>query len=325
MSSHSGNRTVIVGAGPSGLTAALTLARYRHPVTLVDSMAVPRNGVAGGGVHGHIGLDGVPATEIRSRAWKELSEYQTVELVEAGALEVRAEPNSEAPAFTVALDDGRSLEAATVMLATGVRDIHPEIGGFDDCWGRTVIHCPLCLGEENAGRTWGHVTENAQIAGLSAAALRAWSDDVMLICPESMDGLDQVRATAQGLGVGLETGNISHLHHQNGQLQAVEFDDGRLVERQTLVWTPAQQHVPVINSAIGHLGLDAGDAGFVKVDERQRTSVPGVFAVGDLTSRWNQSFTLATSTGVTAAETIHATFVFASLGVPMPAAPDYGD
>nr|AGS49560.1 thioredoxin reductase [uncultured bacterium esnapd9] len=322
MSSNSGNQTVIVGAGPAGLTAALTLARYRHPVVLVDSHKTPRNGAARG-VHGHIGLDGVAPTEIRARAWKELSQYATVELVEAGVASVRAADDDR---FQVGLDNGDTIDATTMLLATGVVDVHPaNVEGFSACWGRTVIHCPLCLGEENAGRTWGHVTDNAQIAGLSAAALKAWSDDVIIICPESMPGIDETRATAHGLGCDVITGTIRSLHHNDGSLHAVEFDDGRVIERGTLVWTPQQKQVPFVSKAIDELKLNADDAGFLAVDDRQRTNVPGVFAAGDLASRWNQSFTLATSTGLTAAETIHATSVFRALGMPMPDAPSYGE
>lgn len=322
MSSDSRKETVVVGAGPAGLTAALTLARYRHPVVLVDSHKTPRNGVASG-VHGHIGLDGVPSTEIRARAWKSLSEYPTVKLVESEVESLRAVDDDR---FQIGLANGDSIDATTVLLATGVVDVHPaDVEAFTECWGRTVIHCPLCLGEENAGRTWGHVTDNAQIAGLSAVALKAWSDDVILICPESMPGLDQTRATAESLGCDVITGTIRRLHHDDGWLRAVEFDDGRIIERQTLVWTPKQAQVPVVSRAIDELNLDADDAGFLTVDDRQRTNVPGVFAAGDLTSRWNQSFALATSTGVTAAETIHATSLFRALGVPMPDAPSYGE
>lgn len=322
MSSNSGDQTVIVGAGPAGLTAALTLARYRHPTVLVDSYMTPRNGVASG-VHGHIGLDGAAPTEIRARAWRELAGYAAVELIKTSAESVRT---SDGDRFQVGLGNGEVIDATTVLLATGVADVHPAgVEGFSPCWGRTVIHCPLCLGEENAGRTWGHVTDNAQIAGLSAAALKAWTDDVVIICPETMPGLDETRATARSLDCEVITGTIRRLHHDDGSLRAVEFDDGRVIARETLVWTPQQEQVPVVRKAIDELGLNADDAGFLAVDDRQRTNVPGVFAAGDLASRWNQSFTLATSMGMTGAETIHAVSVFRALGMPMPDAPSYAE
>ncbi len=92
MSSHADHTTVIVGAGPAGLTAALSLARYRHPVTVVDSPRAPRNS-ASAGVHGHVGMDGVTPGEFRARACRrELSRYATVERLEADAESVTPAP-----------------------------------------------------------------------------------------------------------------------------------------------------------------------------------------------------------------------------------------
>ncbi|XTZ13630.1 FAD-dependent oxidoreductase [Micromonospora echinospora] len=322
MSSNLDSGTVIVGAGPAGLTAALALARHRHRVALVDSLRTPRNGMSSG-VHGHVGLDGVAPAEIRARAWKELSAYSTVELVEAEAQAVSVVADGR---LHVDLGNGDGIEAAAVLLAPGVVDVPPaDVDGFSACWGRTVIHCPLCLGEQNAGRSWGHVTDNAQLIGLSVAALKAWASDTVIICPESMPNIDEIRTAAQGMGSDVVTGKISRLHHNDGMLHSVEFDDGRIIERGTLVWAPQQEQAPIVTRAIEELNLEADDAGFLKVDEYQRTNVPGIFAAGDVASRWKQLFTAAAATGSTAAECIQATSIFRAAGMPMPAAPQYAD
>lgn len=315
MSSNSGNETVVVGAGPAGLTAALALARYRHRVFLVDGHRAPRNS-ASSGVHGHIGMDGVTPAEFRSRAWKELSRYTTTDLVEADVESVRT---ADGGRFHVGLANGDTIEASTVLLATGVIDVQPsDVDGFSACWGRTVIHCPFCLGEENAGRSWGHVTDNAQLAALSAVALRAWSKDTVVICPESMPGIDEARATARGLGSDVIAGTIRRLHHRDGSLHAVEFDDGRVLERETLVWTPQQRQQPVVAQAVDELKLTADAAGFLNVDDEQCTSVPGLYAAGDVAARWKQSFTSAAAAGATAAEAIHAAAVFSAVNAVRP-------
>ncbi|MBL1097918.1 NAD(P)/FAD-dependent oxidoreductase [Streptomyces coffeae] len=310
MASNSGNETVIVGAGPAGLTAALALSRYRHPVVLVDSRQAPRNHLSSG-VHGHIGLDGVPPAEIRSRAFRELSRYATTDILEADVDGVRTADDGR---FRVALGNGDTLEASTVLFATGVIDVHPaDVDGFRACWGRTVIHCPFCLGEENAGRRWGHVTDNAQLAALSAVAMRAWSKDTVVICPESMPGLDEARTTARGLGGDIVAGTIRRLHHHDGSLYAVEFDDGRTLERDTLVWTPEQRQQPVIAQAVEELKLTVDDCGFLSVDDTQCTNIPGLYAAGDVASRWKQSFTSAAAAGAAAAEAMHASAVFSAI------------
>lgn len=305
MSSNTDSETVIVGAGPAGLTAALVLARYRHRVVVVDSRHAPRNS-ASGGVHGHIGMDGAAPAEIRSRAWQELSRYATVELLEADVESVRT---TDSGRFRLGLDNGDTIEASTVLLATGVIDIYPtQVDGFSACWGHTVIHCPFCLGEQNADRRWGIVTDNAELATLSAVAFRAWSTDAIAICGESMPGIDSARTAARSMGGDVIAGTIRHLHHRRESLYAVEFDDGRILERETLVWTPPQRQQPVVERTIDELNLTV-DEGFVTVDDTQCTNVPGLYAAGDLTSRWKQSFTASAAAGATAADAIHASAI----------------
>jgi thioredoxin reductase len=303
MSSNTDTETVIVGAGPAGLTATLVLARYRHPVVVLDSCHAPRNSVSEG-VHGHIGLDGVSPAEIRSRAWKELSRYATVELREADAKSVRT---TDSGRFSVGLDNGDTIESSTVLIATGIIDVYPvQVDGFSACWGHTVIHCPLCLGEENADGRWAVVTDNAQLATLSAVAFRAWSKDTVAICDESMPGIDDARTAARGMGGDVIAGTISCLHHHGESLYAVEFDDGRVLERETLVWTPPQRQQAVVTRAIDELDLTVDEAGFVSVNETQCTNLPGLYAAGDVASRWKQSFTASAAAGATAADAIHA-------------------
>ncbi|MFF8932451.1 NAD(P)/FAD-dependent oxidoreductase [Streptomyces longwoodensis] len=302
MSSPADHTTVIVGAGPAGLTAALGLARYRHPVIVVDSPRAPRNS-ASAGVHGHIGMDGVTPDEFRARAWRELSRYRTVERLED---EVDSVSTARGGGFRITLGSGGSIESATVLLATGVLDVHPsDVDGFAECWGRSVIHCPFCLGEENAGGSWATLADNAHLAGLSAVAFRAWSEDTIAICPESTPGLDTARATARSGGGDVVTGTVRRLHHRQGALYGIELADGRILERQTLVWTPPQRQQCLVQRAADELKLTVDDAGFIGVDDSQCTSVPGLYAAGDLTSRWKQSVTASTAAGAAAADAIH--------------------
>ena len=302
MSSAMDNATVVVGSGPAGLTAALALARYRHPVVLVDGGRPSRNGMSSG-VHGHVGLDGLPPAEIHARAWRELARYPAVDLRTADAVSVGTAGTGR---FRVVLDDGETLESTTVLLATGVVDVLPDLDGFSACWGRTVIHCPFCLGEENAGGRWAVVTDNPQLATLSAVGFRAWAKDTVAICPDSMPGLDQARSAARELGGDVVAGTVGRLLHRDGALYAVEFTDGRVLERETLVWTPAQRQPGVVARAVAELNLATDNGGFLTVDDNQCTDVPGLYAAGDVASRWKQSFTAAAAAGATAADAIHA-------------------
>ncbi|MEV7171053.1 NAD(P)/FAD-dependent oxidoreductase [Streptomyces sp. NPDC093224] len=293
--------TVIVGGGPAGLTAALALTRYRHRALVAESPAPPRNR-ASRGVHGMIGLEGATPAQVRARAWAELDGYG---LAERRDVTVEDVTRAEGGGFHVSLGDGATAWSRTVLLTTGVIDVHPAgVEGFAECWGRTVIHCPFCLGWENAERTWGLVADDPEHAAMAAAGFGAWSADVIAIAAPGMARAAETRRTLRAAGSDLVEGEIVRLHHRDGDLHTVEMSDGTLVERQTLLWSPPQRQVPLVTRLTRSLGL-ALDDGFVAVGTDQQTSVPGLYAAGDLTTRWEQGAVNAAGAGATAADALH--------------------
>ncbi|MEU6299540.1 hypothetical protein [Streptomyces erythrochromogenes] len=152
--------------------------------------------------------------------------------------------------FHVAPDDGTTAWARTVLLATGVIDVHPVgVEGFAECWGRTVIHCPFCVGWENADRTWALVADDpdhAATAATAAGAFDAWSADVIAITPPGMDRAAETRRVLRAAGSDLVEGEIARLQHRDGDLHAVELADGTLIGRRTLLWSLPQHQVPLV-------------------------------------------------------------------------------
>ncbi|MFJ3979352.1 NAD(P)/FAD-dependent oxidoreductase [Streptomyces sp. NPDC090021] len=294
--------TVIVGGGPAGLTAALALTRYRHRTLVVESPAPPRNH-ASRGVHGMIGLEGATPAEVRARAWAELDAYGLAEHRAAAAEDVTLAADG---GFHLTFDDGSAAWGRTVLLATGVVDIHPvDVDGFAACWGRTVIHCPFCVGWENAGRTWGVVADNPAYAATAAGAFSAWSADVIAIAPPGMERAAETRQALRAAGSDLVEGEIVRLHHRAGDLHTVELADGTLLARQTLLWSPPQQQVPLVTRLTTTLGLALNEDGFLTVGADRQTNVPGLYAAGDLTTQWEQGAMNAAGAGAAAADAIH--------------------
>ncbi|WP_327190808.1 NAD(P)/FAD-dependent oxidoreductase [Streptomyces xinghaiensis] len=294
--------TVIVGGGPAGLTAALALTRYRHRTLVAESPAAPRN-AASRGVHGMIGLEGATPAEVRARAWAELDAYGLAERRDIAADDIAPAPEGR---FRTVLGDGTQVWSRTVLLATGVIDIHPEdVEGFAACWSRTVIHCPFCIGWENAERTWGLVADDPGYAEMAATGFSAWSADVIAIAPPGMDRAEETRRALRAAGSDLVQGEIARLHHHDGDLYAVDMADGTRIDRQTLLWAPPQRQVPLVTRLADTLGLALDDDGFVTIGADQQTSVPGLYAAGDLTTAWEQGAMNAAGAGAKAADAIH--------------------
>lgn len=237
---------IVIGGGPAGLQAALTLGRIHRSVLLVDSGAY-RNAPADH-LHNLIGSDGMPPADLRAAARRDLAGYDTVRLISGDVTDVRG----EAGAFEVVLADGSSDAARAVVLATGVRDELPGIPGLAEHWGRRVAHCPFCHGHEFAGRRIGILAaDEARLAHLSGL-LRPISADLVPV-----EGVVRIDERGDGLRLTLADGTT------------VDVDG--LFAASTVTPSPL----------VAALGLDLGQTGAVLVDPMGRASRPGIYAAGD--------------------------------------------
>ena len=237
---------IVIGGGPAGLQAALTLGRIHRSVLVVDS-GVYRNAPAEH-LHNLIGSDGMPPADLRAAARRDLAGYDTVE-VAAGAV---AEVRGGAGDFEVVFAEGRSATARAIVLATGVTDELADIPGLAEQWGRRVAHCPFCHGHEFAGGRIGILTADlARLAHLSGL-LRPISSDLVPV-----DGV--VRIDEHGDGLRLTLADDS----------TVDVDG--LFASSTVRVSPL----------VAALGLDVGPMGAVLVDPMGRTSRAGIYAAGD--------------------------------------------
>ena len=137
----------VIGGGAAGLNGALMLARSRRTVVVIDG-GTPRNAPAAA-MHGFIGLDGTPPLDLLDKARRQVRSYGGM-IVLGDVVSARpAEPGADGDLrFTVALADARSITARRVLVATGLRDVLPDVPGLARHWGHSVVHCPYCHGWE---------------------------------------------------------------------------------------------------------------------------------------------------------------------------------
>src|SRR2546423_2608107 len=162
----------VVGGGPAGLSAALMLGRCRRRVLVCD-FGQPRNRRSRA-LHGYLTRDGIPPLEFNELGRRELPAYG-VEFRSIGVTGVTCQSDR----YRLVLAGGGEEEARYLLIATGVVDDLPAIAGLEDCYGRSVFHCPYCDGWEWRDRRLAALGRGKDATGL-ALGLRTWSGDVLL-------------------------------------------------------------------------------------------------------------------------------------------------
>lgn len=278
---------VIIGGGPAGLSAAMALGRARKHVLLCDSG--PRRNARAVHLHNFVTRDGVTPDEFRRVAREQLSQYPNVvvEDVHVGSV------TGARGAFHVAAG-ANTVEARRILICTGMIDEMLPIDGFRELWGHAVVQCPYCHGWEVRDRPWGYLVraENASHVQIFALQLRGWTNDVCVFTNGESEIPEAAQSQLVAAGVRIETARIGRLVGREHRLEAVELSNGTRVGCELLFAHPPQHQVDVVRA----LGVALDSEGFVQVDPMSRqTSVPGVFAAGDLTTRMQAAIAAAAS------------------------------
>ncbi|UBV41891.1 NAD(P)/FAD-dependent oxidoreductase [Deinococcus taeanensis] len=289
---------IVVGAGPAGLSAALTLGRSRRHVLLLDG-GPPRNTSVSAG-HGLLTRDGISPHDLKKQGLADLEPYDVTVLTET-AREVRGAPGL----FSVRAGNGW-FHARVLLFATGVRDILPAVPGLRERWGQGVYHCPYCDGWEHGGRAlavYGHGQSGHHLA----LTVRAWSDRVTLLTNGETCLTPAQAQDLERVGVRVQDAPIRHLSGGplSGQAVCVTFRRRPPLQVDAIFLAPEQEggsHLPA------SLGCALNEKGRVLVNEQQETSVPGVYATGDMTGA-PQYVVQAAAAGMHAAQVINTRLI----------------
>jgi len=270
---------VIVGGGAAGLSAALVLGRARRRTLVVD--AHRQSNLAAHGIGGLLGNDRTPPRRFYEQCRAELGRYPSVELRSGEVVDARGD-------LSLVLADGAAERGRTVLLAMGMDYDVPKIPGIDELWGNSVFHCPFCHGWEARDQPLA-VVGNDERAVHSALLLRNWSDDVIVLSDGPPGFSAEDRDRLQIAHIPVDDRRISRLTSAGGDLTGIEFADGSHVQRSGAMVPAILRQRSTLASTLGvatTAGPLAADA--VVSDEMHRTSMPGVFAAGDVTARMPQ-------------------------------------
>lgn len=284
---------VIVGGGPGGLSAALALGRGRKRVLLADSG--PRRNAAAVHVQNFVTRDGTPPTEFRAIGREQLLAYPNVEVRDVRVASIAGQRG----AFRVSLSDG-VVEARRILLCTGMTDELLLLPGFRELWGSAIFQCPYCHGWEIRDQRWAYLATEVDRLPF-ALLMRGWTANVVLFTNAGIAVPPEMQERLQAAGVRIDTRPIARLVARGEQLEAIELGDGSRVECDALFAHPPQQQVELVRA----LGVALDEHGFVQADANTReTSIPGIYAAGDLTWRM-QAAIFAAAAGTQAATMIN--------------------
>ncbi|MEV7418444.1 NAD(P)/FAD-dependent oxidoreductase [Streptomyces sp. NPDC089919] len=287
----------IVGGGPAGLSAALYLARYNRTVLVFDT---------GHGRsthhqvnHNYLGFpDGIATVDLRELGSRQLAHYPHARIVHHRITDLEGDADR---GFTLHAQ-GHHWQARTLMLATGVLDHFPHFPDWQEYAGRSMFWCIACDGYENRGRRILVVGHTDAAAG-EAMQLHALSDQVRLLTNSRSDEISPLmRRRLAAAGIPVLHDRIKAAEGKEGHFEAVVTRRGLRLELDALF--SVQGATPETELA-RRLSVALTPSGYVAVDTEQKTSVPGVYAAGDLTALHSHQVAAAVHEGAQAASAAH--------------------
>jgi thioredoxin reductase (NADPH) len=265
---------IIIGGGPAGLTAAIYLARFHFSVRLFDcgtsrAALIPRT-------HNHAGFpEGIEGTALLNRMARQAEKYGA-QRVERRVSRVKQDGNR----FLVHAGTD-VLAARTVLLATGVFNRHPP-GMADELHDQALSigalrYCPICDGYEVTDKRVGVIGTRGH-GTAEAVFLRGYTEDITLISPDSEHDLDA------GCLAKLDAAGIERV---DGPCGDYRLENGHLLVDTAAGWLAFDSVYPALGSDIRSelavaLGAEATEEGCLTVDDHLETTVPGLFAAGDV-------------------------------------------
>jgi thioredoxin reductase len=265
---------IIVGGSYAGLSAAMSLGRALRSVLIIDggspcNRQTPHS-------HNFITQDGEKPNVIAEKAKKEVLKYDTVKFL----TDLAVNGTKTDKGFEILTQSGKIFSTKKLVFATGLKDTMPNIEGFSECWGITVIHCPYCHGYEVKNQKTG-ILANGYAAFHLAKLIRNWTKDLTIFTNGKSELTQEQTDKIKRHHISIVEKEISSLKHKNGVVEEIIFSDNSSFELKAIYSRPSfEQHCKIP----GLLGCELTEQGLIKVDGFQKTTVDNIFACGDSTN-----------------------------------------
>ncbi|UOE94788.1 NAD(P)/FAD-dependent oxidoreductase [Alkalihalobacillus sp. LMS39] len=288
----------VIGGGPAGLNAALVLGRSRRQTILFDDNK-PRNAVTSES-HGFITRDGIHPQEFKRIAQAELSKYPDVTIEKQRVYRI----NKENEFFQVETEKGEVFTAKKVILATGFKEVLPEIPRVKEFYGKSLFSCPFCDGWELRDRPLAVIADDKKAFHM-AKVVSNWTDDVIIFTNGSNVLSQEEQELLKSKGIRINDKKIVTLIGEEGMLEKIMLEDETEVPREggfiIAEWIQA--------ASFDSLEYTLNEQGGIETDNWQRTNIEGVYACGDTRIAGPTQLILAAGEGSMAAIAVNADLI----------------
>lgn len=265
---------IIIGGSYAGLSAAMALGRSLRNTLVIDhgkacNAQTPQS-------HNFLTQDGIPPLEISSLAKQQVKQYSTVQFVDDWA----SEGQKVKEGFRIQTQSKGAFTAKKLIIATGVKDIMPNIAGFAACWGISVIHCPYCHGYEYRNQKTG-IMANGDKAFHMASMVNNLTAELSIFTSGKADFSDLQLNKFKKHQIKIIESEIAEIEHKGGYLSNVILKNGQKHALNALYAAiPFEQQSKIPTQ----LACELTEEGYIKIDEFQSTSTKGILACGDSTT-----------------------------------------
>jgi thioredoxin reductase len=289
----------VIGGGPAGLNAALVLGRSRRKTILFDDNK-PRNAVTSES-HGFITRDGIHPQEFKRIAQKELSRYPDVRIEKQRVHRI----NKENTLFQVETENGEVYSAKKIILATGFKEVLPDIPRVKEFYGKSLFSCPFCDGWELRDRPLAVIADDHKAFHM-AKMVSNWTNDLIIFTNGSKVLSLEEQELLKSKGISINEKKISAFIGEEGMLEKIQFEDETSVLREGGFIAAEWKQAASFDSSLEYT---LNEQGGIATDSWQRTNTEGVFACGDTRIAGPSQLIIAAGEGCMAAMAVNAALI----------------
>jgi thioredoxin reductase len=287
---------IVIGAGPAGLGATLTLGRARRKVAIFDN-GTNRNRVTQES-HGFLTRDGIKPQEFKNIALKELESYPSVSISNETVMEVNKDVQNNL--FLVNTTNNKSYITEKILLATGIQEVFPLLQ-IREYYGKSLFSCPYCDGWELRDKPLAIIAENDDHIIHMTKLVFNWSKD-LIVFTNGHQLSNKIRINFESKKIKVYTEVIKNLHGDNGYLESIELKSGENILRSGGFVVPSYYR---LNKFAEQLHCQTDKNGGIITDGTGRTTADGVYIAGETEKAGPSSLMIAAADGNKAATSIN--------------------